>query len=279
MQRLLFLLLTTLCTVLASAQIPFDKTIIVNGFLASEFTYLTKLVDLDKDNDLDLVAVGAEEGPLVWYENLDGLGTFRYQNLITDSNQSNVKTLEIGDINGDGLLDILVITRGYLFWYENLGNNVFSSSFIAIPVDLENMISLALVDIDNDGDNDLFIGSNDTPSVTWIENTDGLGSFSSIKTLGPQFLPNRPKHLGYGDFDGDGSIDLVVGGTTLRVYYNDGNQNFRLEDLDISQPGGQYLVNVMDYDNDGDLDIASGCLLYTSPSPRDATLSRMPSSA
>ena len=27
------------------------------------------------------------------------------------------------------------------------------------------------------------------------------------------------------------------------------------------------------------LDITSGCLLYTSPSPRDATLSRMPSSA
>ena len=30
-----------------------------------------------------------------------------------------------------------------------------------------------------------------------------------------------------------------------------------------------------DVDNDGDMD----CLLYTSPSPRDATLSRMPSSA
>ena len=27
------------------------------------------------------------------------------------------------------------------------------------------------------------------------------------------------------------------------------------------------------------LDISDGCLLYTSPSPRDATLSRMPSSA
>ena len=29
----------------------------------------------------------------------------------------------------------------------------------------------------------------------------------------------------------------------------------------------------------GDIDIAYSCLLYTSPSPRDATLSRMPSSA
>ena len=32
--------------------------------------------------------------------------------------------------------------------------------------------------------------------------------------------------------------------------------------------------------DDGDsIEISEGCLLYTSPSPRDATLSRMPSSA
>ena len=30
---------------------------------------------------------------------------------------------------------------------------------------------------------------------------------------------------------------------------------------------------------DGELELGEGCLLYTSPSPRDATLSRMPSSA
>ena len=32
-------------------------------------------------------------------------------------------------------------------------------------------------------------------------------------------------------------------------------------------------------DNASDLNCCKGCLLYTSPSPRDATLSRMPSSA
>ena len=33
------------------------------------------------------------------------------------------------------------------------------------------------------------------------------------------------------------------------------------------------------YDEWGDKDKYNNCLLYTSPSPRDATLSRMPSSA
>ena len=51
------------------------------------------------------------------------------------------------------------------------------------------------------------------------------------------------------DFDGDGDLDIVIApmaGTPFRMFRNDGNMT---------------------------------CLLYTSPSPRDATLSRMPSSA
>ena len=42
----------------------------------------------------------------------------------------------------------------------------------------------------------------------------------------------------------------------------------------------QALENAKKFDNKPNNDqLLSGCLLYTSPSPRDATLSRMPSSA
>ena len=36
------------------------------------------------------------------------------------------------------------------------------------------------------------------------------------------------------------------------------------------------ITKISDYDNNG---VGRGCLLYTSPSPRDGLLSRMPSSA
>ena len=50
----------------------------------------------------------------------------------------------------------------------------------------------------------------------------------------------------------------------------DGNGNYA---LGLKE---QFVFPEIEYDN---VDSARGCLLYTSPSPRDATLSRMPSSA
>ena len=44
--------------------------------------------------------------------------------------------------------------------------------------------------------------------------------------------------------------------------------------LEFARRGAKVVVNDLGGAVDG-----SGCLLYTSPSPRDATLSRMPSSA
>ena len=66
------------------------------------------------------------------------------------------------------------------------------------------------------------------------------------------------------DFDGDGFVDMVV------------------SDVDVDIPGCNRRFTLL-RNNDGqfmsDPNNGNFCLLYTSPSPRDATLSRMPSSA
>ena len=74
----------------------------------------------------------------------------------------------------------------------------------------------------------------------------------------------------------------------IRKTYGSGDTTvIALDDLTMSVRRGEY-VAVMGTSGSGKstamnilgcLDRPSSCLLYTSPSPRDATLSRMPSSA
>ena len=53
--------------------------------------------------------------------------------------------------------------------------------------------------------------------------------------------------------------------------------------VDVMHMLSDYIMNMEDridcYGDDADMDEDKACLLYTSPSPRDGLLSRMPSSA
>ena len=73
--------------------------------------------------------------------------------------------------------------------------------------------------------------------------------------------------VGIGDFDNDGLEDIIFTANqgVNKIYQNKGGLKFedKTEGSGINE--GKHWSN--------------GCLLYTSPSPRDATLSRMPSSA
>ena len=82
------------------------------------------------------------------------------------------------------------------------------------------------------------------------------------------------RHRQYFDCAADPTCDVAIefpDGYAIPTYFFDypahGN---------VALNQDYYLAPFYDYDGDGNYD---PCLLYTSPSPRDATLSRMPSSA
>ena len=109
-----------------------------------------------------------------------------------------------------------------------------------------------------------------------------------------KIIENNEKRLSYGisvtDFNMDGNYEFLVTGfgfANLALSYQDG----KLKDLNqqkIFSDTSKKTIGVAacDIDKDGfeeiyflNTDTYSGCLLYTSPSPRDRTRSRMPSSA
>ena len=96
---------------------------------------------------------------------------------------------------------------------------------------------------------------------------------------------------GAGDISGDGVADLIIGaevadpngnsqaGESYVVFGGAGTGSTGSVELSSLDGSDGFVINGIDRSDYSGISVSGACLLYTSPSPRDATLSRMPSSA
>mgnify|MGYP003310610073 CR=1 FL=1 len=106
---------------------------------------------------------------------------------------------------------------------------------------------------------------------------DVVGQEPIIQTLKQALAQNRVAHAYL--FAGPRGTGKT---STARAFAKSVNcENYNTLKSDISNCTCSSCNSINDYSSNTlvELDAASSCLLYTSPSPRDATLSRMPSSA
>jgi hypothetical protein len=179
-----------------------------------------------------------------------------------------------GDVDGDGMLDVLVLRGGGMFApCEHPCSLLRQSSpgrFVDVTKDAGIEIagptrSAAFADIDLDGDLDLFVGYETEkaqaglrhPSRMW--RNDGKGRF--VDATAESHIANEHRVVGcaFGDVDGDGDADLYVSNWLAknRLYINEGGGVFR-EDAaarGVEGPEASGPCGFLDYDNDGDLDL------------------------
>ncbi|MEL6328565.1 MAG: VCBS repeat-containing protein [Planctomycetota bacterium] len=179
--------------------------------------------DIDGDGDLDIVL--GNEGPnRVFINNGDGtFGDESDRRLPASGRSANSETreLDLGDVDGDGDLDLMVANTGWkptnqpanqLFLNDGRGR------FTEAPADAlpgtgndTTSIDVDLVDLDGDGDLDaLFANFNqDRPLQIWTN--DGAGNFRDVTA---QWVPPMSQTAGVDievhDFNGDGLMDLYM---------------------------------------------------------------------
>ena len=113
------------------------QQIITTNARMTQSVYAT---DIDGDGDMDVLSASENDHKIAWYENLDGLGSFSPEQIIT-TNADHARSVYATDIDGDGNIDVLSASRGddKIAWYKNLGilaidqHTLFSFSVYPIP--------------------------------------------------------------------------------------------------------------------------------------------------
>lgn len=179
------------------------------------------------------------------------------------------------DANGDKFPDLYVVTGGNEYsgkvpelldrLYINDGKGNFSRLSNRLPPIYENKSCAVAGDIDNDGDNDLFVGVHahatayGIPQTSYLLLNDGKGSFSiAPKTLIDLEKTGMVNAAAFADINKDGHKDLVIAGEwmPLTIFINEKN-SFKKESIKNSSGWWQSLF-IDDADGDGNLDILAG---------------------
>ena len=218
------------------------------------------VADVDGDGDLDVLSASFWDSKIAWYENVDGLGAFGSEQVITTT-ASDARAVFAADLDGDGDVDVLSASSldNKIAWYENTDGLGTFGPRQTIENQADEARAVIAADLDGDSDMDVLSASLADDTIAWYENTDGAGSF------GPQLVistaADGPITIFTADLDGDSDLDVLSASSNdnkIAWYENtDGLGTFGPQQIIFAGALGAWSVFAADVDGDGDVDVLS----------------------
>ncbi|HEX3737800.1 MAG TPA: choice-of-anchor D domain-containing protein, partial [Solirubrobacterales bacterium] len=168
----------------------------------------------------------------------------------------------LGDVNGDGKLDLIMTTQeGKVTVRLGNGNGTFASTPVATLTTGSGPLAVASGDLNGDGYDDIVVGNYESSNVS-VFYSQGNGSFAQAPGS-PYPVGSEPRTVAIGDFNGDESGDIVTansgaffsGAFSVLLAQEDGSYA-PAPDSSLEGEYQQMAAAVGDFDGDGNLDIA-----------------------
>jgi hypothetical protein len=170
-----------------------------------------KVVYIDSDNYIDVIATGFDADSVVWYKNNGGVPITWTKNII-DPDLASPYGIDAGDMDNDSDWD--VVTPGYdadaVYWYENPNWEKH-----IIDDTLDGAWSVAIAYMDDDSDLDVLATGRHDNDVIWYENPTWDKDYIDSNLVEANYV------VPY-DMDNDGDLDVILTAwePTNKVKYN-----------------------------------------------------------
>jgi hypothetical protein len=188
----------------------------------------------------------------------NGDGTFA-RGVRYDTDNGGGRAVALGDLNGDGKLDILVTGGNRVDVLIGKGDGSFNDD---VPYEFDGNFGVDVADFNGDKKLDFVVASNDSAGDRGLQvvlSEKGDGTFGAAPPYYPtEGLAEALQQIHVGDLDGDGTVDIVLSETNasqLAVFMNKGNGTFKAQAAyKVGSGGGPFAL--ADVNGDGKLDIA-----------------------
>ncbi len=165
--------------------------------------------DLDGDSDIDVAVVsGRAGGPELTVLLNNGSGELAVRGMhLLENSRSNF--IEMVDLDGDDLPEVIVSAGRQLFTLANRGGGELGE---AVRYDTASVLSMAFADADGDGDRDVLLGGTAAGGgALSVRLNDGSGGLHMTTELSASLAATAMESV---DIDEDGAPDVVGAGAT-----------------------------------------------------------------